>query len=212
MTEAKKILLVVPPTGRFIRESRCQTPIKDLKTVTLRPPIDLLYCAAGFEQGGAECRLRDYPAEELEWADFERDVAEFKPDLVVLSITTPSLVDDLHAAELAKRASPQTLVCAKGAHFDTHDTVTLEQYPALDSVLRGEFEETARELATADELGDVAGQSFDLIINATAASLAGQVPALPDSVVTPDSSSWREGRTRSRHCFGPACAKLVKAQ
>lgn len=35
-------------------------------------------------------------------------------------------------------------------------------------------------------LDDVAGQSFDLIINATAASLAGQVPALPDSVVTPD--------------------------
>ena len=36
-------------------------------------------------------------------------------------------------------------------------------------------------------LEDVAGQSFDLIINATAASLAGKVPALPDSVVTPDS-------------------------
>lgn len=35
-------------------------------------------------------------------------------------------------------------------------------------------------------LDDVAGQSFDLIINATAASLAGQVPTLPDSVVTPD--------------------------
>ena len=33
-------------------------------------------------------------------------------------------------------------------------------------------------------LEDVAGQPFDLIINATAASLAGQVPSLPDSVVT----------------------------
>ena len=36
-------------------------------------------------------------------------------------------------------------------------------------------------------LDDVAGQSFDLIINATAASLAGLVPALPDSVVSTDS-------------------------
>ena len=36
-------------------------------------------------------------------------------------------------------------------------------------------------------LDDVAGQTFDLIINATAASLAGQVPALPDNVVTADS-------------------------
>ena len=39
-------------------------------------------------------------------------------------------------------------------------------------------------------LSDVAGQSFDLIINATAASLAGQVPALPDSVVTPGSHCY----------------------
>jgi shikimate dehydrogenase len=39
-------------------------------------------------------------------------------------------------------------------------------------------------------LDDVAGQSFDLIINATAASLAGQVPALPDSVITTESSCY----------------------
>jgi shikimate dehydrogenase len=39
-------------------------------------------------------------------------------------------------------------------------------------------------------LDDVAGQSFDLIINATAASLAGQVPALPDSVVAKDSGCY----------------------
>jgi shikimate dehydrogenase len=39
-------------------------------------------------------------------------------------------------------------------------------------------------------LDDVAGQGFDLIINATAASLAGQVPALPDSVVTKDSGCY----------------------
>jgi len=37
-------------------------------------------------------------------------------------------------------------------------------------------------------LDDVAGQHFDLIINATAASLAGQVPALPASIVT--RNSW----------------------
>jgi len=39
-------------------------------------------------------------------------------------------------------------------------------------------------------LDAVAGQSFDLIINATAASLTGQVPALPDSVITADSSCY----------------------
>ena len=36
-------------------------------------------------------------------------------------------------------------------------------------------------------LDDVAGQTFDLVINATTTSLTGQVPALPDNVVTTDS-------------------------
>jgi len=36
-------------------------------------------------------------------------------------------------------------------------------------------------------LSDVDGQPFDIIINATAASLSGKVPALPESVVTADS-------------------------
>jgi shikimate dehydrogenase len=39
-------------------------------------------------------------------------------------------------------------------------------------------------------LDDVAGQTFDLIINATAASLSGQVPAIAGSVVTPDTCCY----------------------
>jgi shikimate dehydrogenase len=39
-------------------------------------------------------------------------------------------------------------------------------------------------------LDGVAGQAFDLIINATAASLSGQVPAIGDSVITPRSRCY----------------------
>ncbi len=37
---------------------------------------------------------------------------------------------------------------------------------------------------------DLAGQQFDLIINATSASLTGDLPPLPDSVITPDTACY----------------------
>ena len=83
-----KVFCVVPPTGLFIREDRCQTPIKHLKTVALRPPIDLLYATASLEAAGCECRLRDYPGEKEEWENFRNDLRDFAPDIVLLSITT----------------------------------------------------------------------------------------------------------------------------
>ena len=55
----KRVLLIVPPTGKYIREDRCQTPIEKLKTVALRPPIDLMYSAAAFERAGVETIVTD---------------------------------------------------------------------------------------------------------------------------------------------------------
>ena len=68
----KKVLLIVPPTGLYIREDRCQTPIEELKTIAIRPPIDLMYAAAGFEQARTLCKIEDYPAEKKSWSDFEK--------------------------------------------------------------------------------------------------------------------------------------------
>jgi len=157
MVSKKKAYLIVPPTGLYIREDRCQTPIKDLKTVALRPPIDLMYAAASFERGGSECHVTDFPAEGLGWNDLEKRLSEMQPDCLVLSITTPSLEDDLQAAEVAKRASPQTTVIAKGAHFNVLDVATLERHPNLDVVLRGEYEPACEAIANGQPLTEIAG-------------------------------------------------------
>ena len=45
----KKVYVIVPPTGKYIREERCQTPLSKLHTVALRPPMDLLYIAGSLE-------------------------------------------------------------------------------------------------------------------------------------------------------------------
>jgi radical SAM superfamily enzyme YgiQ (UPF0313 family) len=156
----QRALFVVPPTGKFIREDRCQTPIDRLKTVALRPPIDLLYAAACYEKEGIECRMVDYPAEDRTWDAFERDLREFQPQTVVMSITTPSLKEDLKAAAFAKRTVPGIRTIAKGAHFNTLDLDTLAKCADLDIVLRGEYEETCMELAQGRDMPQIAGLSW----------------------------------------------------
>jgi anaerobic magnesium-protoporphyrin IX monomethyl ester cyclase len=159
MTERRRVYGIVPPTGKYIREDRCQTPIKNLKTVALRVPIDLLYATGAFEAAGCDCRVDDYPGEDIGWADLESRLREFKPHYLIMSITTPSLDEDMEAAALAKRVDPSIITIAKGAHFNTLDVSSLEKYPALDVVLRGEIEETCMALGRGEPLDSVAGIS-----------------------------------------------------
>jgi shikimate dehydrogenase len=106
------------------------------------------------------------------------------------------LVRDLrsnHGAELAGRRI--LLVGAGGAARGVVEPL-LEQKPRLLVIANRTADkavELARHFCTLGHtegcgLDDVAGQEFDVIINATAASLAGTVPALPDDVVS--GASW----------------------
>ncbi|MCX7626203.1 MAG: B12-binding domain-containing radical SAM protein [Candidatus Sumerlaeaceae bacterium] len=156
----RRVLLIVPPTGLYIREDRCQTPIEEMKTIALRPPIDLMYSAASTERAGCECRLVDYPAERKTWTDLERDIMAFHPHVLMISVTTPSLARDLVAAEVAKRIDPSILTVAKGAHFLVYDREALERYPALDCVIRGEYELTAAELGQGRPLDQIQGITY----------------------------------------------------
>ena len=49
------------------------------------------------------------------------------------------------------------LTIAKGAHFNTLGVQSLEKYPDLDAVLRGEYEETCREIAEGKPLDQITG-------------------------------------------------------
>lgn len=156
----RRALFIVPPTGLYIREDRCQTPIEEMKTVALRPPTDLMYSAAATEKAGCECRLVDYPGERTGWAELERDIREFKPEILMLSITTPSLHKDVEAASVAKRIDPKILTVAKGAHFNQLDLEAMKLYPQLDCVIRGEYEETSAEIGRGEPLENIRGLTW----------------------------------------------------
>ncbi len=156
----QRVLCIVPPTGKYIREDRCQTPIDKLKTVALRPPIDLMYAAASFERAGAECRLVDYPGEGWGWDQLEDDLRTFAPDAVVLSITTPSFKDDMKAATLAKEVLPNVVTIAKGAHFNTLDIEAMREHRDLDIGLRGEYELTCLDLGLGLPVPSIPGLTY----------------------------------------------------
>ena len=156
----KKVYLIVPPTGKYIREERCQTPVKKLHTVALRPPMDLLYMAASLELDGIECLIKDFPAHDYTWDHFRDDLHSFQPDAVVLSITTPTLFDDMKAAKIAKEINPEIVTVTKGAHFIKLDKRSIAEYPHLDVIMRGEYEETIRELSQGKEYHGIAGITF----------------------------------------------------
>lgn len=178
-----KVFGIVPPTGKFIREDRCQTPIRKLKTIALRPPIDLLHATAAFESAGCECRLTDYPGEETGWDALEADLRSFQPDVLIMSITTPSLIDDMKTATLAKKVNPAIKTIAKGAHFNKLDRDSMEKYPDLDAVLRGEYEETCMDIGRGKPWSEITGMTWrneagEIVRNADR-PLANDLDALP---------------------------------
>lgn len=156
----KKILLIYAPSGAYIREDRCQTPVEDLRTVALRPPIDLLYIAAAMEQADCLCQIVDYPLENKSWDDLKEDIDNISPDILVISATTPSLSKDMMAVDIAKKLKPHILTIAKGAHFNILDVDTLERFPNLDLVSRGEYELTFKDIGEGKSLSDIKGITF----------------------------------------------------
>lgn len=156
----RTLLAIVPPTGLYVREDRCQTPLEKFRTIALRPPIDLMYAAAAFEAAGWTCELVDCPAEDVDADALAKRLRARPPDALLLSCTTQTVEDDMAIAALAKRLVPNVLTIAKGAHFNVLDVDVMTRHPALDVALREEIEDTCRELGEGKPLADVAGLTW----------------------------------------------------
>lgn len=166
----------------MMREDRCQIPQKNSAITSVFPPMDLLYLAAVAENAGCLCRITDYTLGRHTWDDFKRELAEFKPDLLLISATTPTLARDLAACALAKECLPDVVTVAKGAHFLKFSSATLEKFSALDIVIRGEAENVFKEIVSGAELPRIKGISWrsgNGIIDNQEAGFIGNLDALP---------------------------------
>lgn len=156
----KRILLCHPPSGLYRRDDRCQSKVDDQTVRVVLPPLDLAYHAAVLERLGCQCKIADYPSELLSWEDFEKDVRDFRPDMLLISATYPTLASDLQAAERLKAVLPECLTVARGEVFSVWDELTLQKYPALDMVLTGETELSLAALVDGRSPVDIPGLTY----------------------------------------------------
>lgn len=156
----KKVLLINPPTGICFRDGRCQGSIELLTAQPERIPLELAYMAALTKKKGIETYLRDFPIERKTWEDMEVELKDIAPDLLVISVGTPTVDYDLSVCEIAKKIKPKTITIAKGAHFDVFDEESMKKFPHLDLVIRHEVEATMLDLLEKESLCLIPGITY----------------------------------------------------
>jgi radical SAM superfamily enzyme YgiQ (UPF0313 family) len=160
-----RILLLNPPTleGKgFIREGRC-TQEGGVWT-TLWPPISLATIGAVLERDGHEVKGRDAAATGYPRKRLLADIEASRPDAVIWSTGTPSIVDDLALAAEVKSVAPSTRTAVFGTHVTALDESCLRESGGLDAIFRNEPEVTAAEwvekLETPAQWSRIAGLSY----------------------------------------------------
>jgi len=127
-------------------------PPKDIWFVMgeyLPPPYGIIQLAAYLEREGkdVEVKVLDCTAEEVDWFAMEQRVRSFQPDIVASSaLATCNTYLIVRTLELAKTVDPGILTVAGGQHFTATAQESLEAYPEIDVIVRGEGERTLTEL------------------------------------------------------------------
>ena len=116
----------------------------------LPPPYGILQLAAYLENkmDDVEIEVIDCQAMSLDWPGLKKRIEAFNPDIVAASgLATCNVYITARTLELAKKLKPSVVTVTGGQHFTALAQESLEAYPEIDVVVRGEGEETFLELA-----------------------------------------------------------------
>lgn len=126
-----KIALIAPPY-----------PLEEAPS----PPLGICYVAAACEKAGAEVRIFDYIVRQYSKAKLEEDMKLFKPDVIGTTAVTMNYKKAAEIIQTAKAINPSVITMFGGPHVSFDINNTLNNYPEVDIVLKGEAEETLQEL------------------------------------------------------------------
>ncbi len=118
----------------------------------LPPPYGILQLAAYIAEKmeDVDIEVLDCQAMSLDWSGLEKHMKTFDPDIVAASgLATCNVYITARTLELAKKLKPNIVTVTGGQHFTALAQESLEAYPEIDVIIRGEGEETFLELVKA---------------------------------------------------------------
>jgi anaerobic magnesium-protoporphyrin IX monomethyl ester cyclase len=133
----------------------------------LPPPYGIIQLAAYLERkvDNVEIKVLDCNAQQLDWKDMEQQIKYFNPDVVACSaLATCNTYVVLRTLEIAKRVNPNVVTVAGGQHFTATAQESLEAYPEIDVIVRGEgeitFADLVNKVANGSSFSTIQGISF----------------------------------------------------
>ncbi len=110
------------------------------------PPLGVTYVAAAFAAAGADVRIFDYLVSRYTPEKLRAQLDEFQPHVLGSTSVTLNFPGAADIVRTAKRHRPSLLTLMGGPHVSFDAARTLEQYPEIDLIVRGEGERTIAEL------------------------------------------------------------------
>jgi len=141
-----KILILNPPHhSAIIREGRCQSPQNMRKNCI--PQMTLAYIAGVLERKGNNLKVVDCIASEMSANEVHAISERFRPELVLVNTTTPSINSDIDFIRVFKEKYPGCFVAVFGTHVTALHESIMRQHAFIDCVIRGEPEWAVLDLA-----------------------------------------------------------------
>ena len=116
---------------------------------TPSPPLGLAFLAGALEAAGIEVRVLDLVVEPYHRERLRRLLDTFRPQIVGATAVTMTFDHAVAVLSDVKALAPETTTVMGGPHVTFWADETLERYPAVDIVARGEGETTLVVLARA---------------------------------------------------------------
>jgi anaerobic magnesium-protoporphyrin IX monomethyl ester cyclase len=203
-----KTAFVIPPTGLFCREDRCQSFFDKALIPTMRVPLEETESAGAVLAVGGYVEVLDAPAHKMSAEGVFEKLSLFKPNLIVVSISFGSIAEDLRFTKKLKVAFPHAKIGLRGAPCYVWNKEIVEDAHYVDFVVQGDYEVVFGEIV-AFGLEHARGVThrgrYDSIIT-TPAPYAKDLDLLP----RPDYSSFSQALYKTRFLRSPQATIRVQ--